>query len=147
MNYLKKYKLFNESIDDIKDSLLELKDDDWIVQHEKFDISSDFAFTDEFLIFKRGKSGYYLDNTECELFNINEVINNVIRFVNMCKIDDYKYRIITNDGQYTLDITKKINELDQVDISDVVGNTHLHFKKKTNIDLENIKFISCQILK
>jgi predicted membrane protein len=65
----------------------------------------------------------------------------------MCKIDDYKYRIITNDGQYTLDITKKINELDQVDISDVVGNTHLHFKKKTNIDLENIKFISCQILK
>jgi len=95
--------------------------------------------------------GYYLDSSECQLFNISEVIDDVLRFVDICRMYGNKFRIITHDGQYTLDLTKKIDNIENVDKSDVVEETHLHLKnkngKKDLIDLENIKFISCQILK
>jgi hypothetical protein len=155
MKRLKTYKIFEQSkiredIEDIKDIFLELRDEGWNVKHENFDISSEFAFTDEFFIFKKGKSGYYLDSSKCELFNISEVLNDVLRFVDVCEMYDNKFRIITHDGQYTLDITKKIHNLKEIDKSDVVEETHLHLKnnnKKGIIDLENVKFVSCQILK
>ena len=151
MKYLKR---FNESVDklrDIEDIFLELKDDGWKVVHEKFDVSSDYPFTNEFLIYKKGDSGYYLGDDKCELFNINDIVDDILRFCDICEINGDKYRIITSDGQYTLDITKKINNLNDVDKSDVLGETHLHLKKSSGkagiIDLDNIKFISCQILK
>lgn len=155
MKRLKTYKIFEQSkiredIEDIKDIFLELRDEGWNVKHENFDISSDYPFTDEFFIFKKGKSGYYLDSSKCELFNISEVLNDVLRFVDICEMYDNKFRIITHDGQYTLDITKKIHNLKEIDKSDVLEETHLHLKnnnKKGIIDLENVKFVSCQILK
>ena len=157
MRILKTYKVFEqeskirEDIEDIKDIFLELRDAGWIVKHESFDASSDYPFTDEFLIFKRGNSGYYLYHAECELFDISEVLDDVLRFADVCEMHGDKFRIITHDGQYTLDLTKKIGNLESVDKSDVLKETHLHLKGKTGkkdiIDLENIKFISCQVLK
>lgn len=149
MKYLKIYEDFNDTskIDDIKDVFLELKDEGWEVKHESFNVDSDYPFTEEFFIWKKGDSGYYLDGGTCALFDIKEVINEVLRFVDFCEINNLKYRVITSDGQYTLDITKKINNLKDVDKSDVLETTHLHFKKKPYIDLDNVKFVSCQILK
>lgn len=156
MKYLKR---FNESaqIDDIKDVFLELIDEGWKVKHESFEVDSDYPFTEEFFIWKKGDSGYYLDGGQCALFDIKKVIDEVLRFIELCEMSNLKYRIITSDGQYTLDITKKINNLNDVDKSDVLETTHLHFKKKSiirhgaifrdYIDLDNVKFVSCQILK
>lgn len=151
---IKNWKMFNESKSDIKvieDIFLELKDDGWKVKHESFEVNSDYPFTEEFFIWKKGNSGYYLDGGECGLFNTNEIIDYILRFCDICDTNSDKYRIITSDGQYTLDITKKINNLESVDKSDVLETTHLHLKKSSGkadiIDLDNVKFVSCQILK
>ena len=154
MRKIKTFRVFEqesirEDIEDIKDIFLELRDAGWIVKHESFDSSSEYPFTDEFIIFKRGNSGYYLYHAECELFDISEVLDDVLRFADVCEMHGDKFRIITHDGQYTLDLTKKIGDLESVDKSDILDETYLHLKtgKKDIIDLENIKFVSCQVLK
>jgi len=60
MRKLKTYKVFEqeskirEDIEDIKDIFLELRDTGWIIRYENFSLDSDYSFTDEFFIFKKG---------------------------------------------------------------------------------------------
>ena len=72
------------------------------------------------------------------------------RFTAICNINNINYRIITSDGEFTLDIKNKINNLSEIDESDILSKTHLHLKnssgKKGSIDIKNVKFCSCQIL-
>jgi hypothetical protein len=147
MKYLKR---FNESnqIEDIKDVFLELKDEGWKFKHESFDLDDDYAFTEEFYIWKKGDSGYYLDGGMCALFNINEVINEILRFIDICEINNIKYRIITSDGQYILDITEKVENLDSINKDDIIETRYVHHKKADKVDIVNLTlFISCQIMK
>ena len=150
MKYLKKFNESKSDIRDIEDIFLELKDDGWQVSHEEFDLSSDYPFTHEFTLYKKGNSGYYLDSSMCQLFKISDIIDYILRFYDICEMNNDKFRILVHDGQYMLDVTKKINNLNQVNKDDVLEQTHLHLKNKLKvniIDLDNVKFVSCQILK
>jgi hypothetical protein len=129
MKHIRLFENFNY-LYDIEDIFLELKDDGFRLYKESFPIDSDYPFTNEFLIY---------------------VVDVILRFVELCKINGLKYRIITHDGQFVIDLTSKLNNLEDINKNDVLESTDLHLKGKSGmqgrIDLENIKFVSCQILK
>ncbi len=153
MKYLKLYKehsIFEtkKTIVDIEDIFLELKDDGYEVLH----LSPDsYNFSDEFIIYKKGDSGYTLDGQSIGLFNLYDINEELIRFIDICGVNNIKCRVIVSDGEYTLVITNKIYNLSEINKDDVLSKTHLHLKtlskKNGYIDIENIKFCSCQILK
>jgi hypothetical protein len=150
MKYIKLFENFNY-LYDIEDIFLELQDSGFKLYKESFPKDSDYPFTNEFLIYKKGNSGYFIGGDEIELFNLYIVIDVILRFVELCKINGLKYRIITQDGQFTINLTNKLNNLLDINKDDVLKSTHLHLKRESGmqgrIDLENIKFVSCQILK
>jgi len=150
MKHIRLFDNFNY-LYDIEDIFLELKDDGFRLYKESFPIDSDYPFTNEFLIYKKGNSGYFIGGDEVELFNLYSVVDVILRFVELCKINGLKYRIITHDGQFVIDLTSKLNNLEDINKNDVLESTDLHLKGKSGmqgrIDLENIKFVSCQILK
>jgi len=159
MKYLKLYKelsIFeskNNLVLDIEDIFLELKDNDgYQVTHTNTSNSTlPFVFSDEFIIYKKGDSGYTLDSQGIALFNLHDINEELIRFKEICDVNNIKCRFIVSDGQYTLLITDKIYNLSQINRDDVLSVTHLHLKTLSNtngyIDIENVKFCSCQILK
>lgn len=166
MRYLRR--IFENINDDISDILLDLKDEGFRVYRESFNLDSDYPFnirkiwhilysvTDEFLIFKIGNSGYYVDTYEVELFPISITNYTIQRFKDICELYNKKYRIIINDGEFIIDITKspdnKLNNRFFIpEKEEILDITHLHFKYKSGtkgkVDLDNLKFISFQILK
>jgi hypothetical protein len=150
MKYIRLFENFNY-LYDIEDIFLELQDGGFKLYKESFPIDSDYLFTNEFLFYKKGDSGYVIGGDEIELFNLYSVMDVTLRFVELCKINNLKYRILTHDGQFVIDLTSKLNNLEDINKNDVLESTHLHLKGKSGmqgrIDLENIKFVSCQILK
>ena len=148
MKHLKTFESHSNinGLDDIKDIFLELKDEGWEVEHV-FDVDDRFPFTDEFLIFKRGDSGYYLNGVACELFNVSDINREILRFVDLCEINNDKFRVLASDVQYTLNLTSKIDNLEDIDHNDILSSSHLHFKDSNDIDLKNVQFVVCQILK
>jgi len=135
---------------DIKDIFLELCDINYELTHYNRS-SNNYKFSDEFFIYRNGNSGYSLDGKQIELFNLYDINEELLRFVKVCEINMIDYRIVVSDGEFTLDVKNKINNLSDVNQNDVLSKTHLHLKNKSGkrgyIDIENVKFCSCQILK
>ena len=149
MNYIKIFEDFSLT-NDIRDIFLELSDIGFeIYQYLPTKDKSDYyPFIEEFVIYKKGKSGYYINNHIIDLFNINDIIECIIRFYDLCKINSINCKILVHDAEFFLDITNKLDNLELVNNSDSVDSTHLHTKKVEGaIDLSNIKFCCCQILK
>lgn len=70
-----------------------------------------------------------------------------MRFVDLCEINNDKFRVLASDVQYTLNLTSKIDNLEDIDHNDILSSSHLHFKDSNDIDLKNVQFVVCQILK
>jgi len=137
---------------DIEDIFLELRDSNHQVTHFTTNPDDDnYQFSDEFIIFKLGDSGYSLDGKSIKVFNLYSINEELERFGEICNINNIKYRIITSDGEFTLNISDKISNLSSINEEDILSKTHLHLKntsgKKGYIDIENVKFCSCQIMK
>jgi hypothetical protein len=154
MKYLRR--IFENINDDISDVLLDLKDEGFRVYKESFNLDSDYPFTDEFLIYKIGNSGYYVDTYEVELFSISVAIYTIQRFKDICELYNRRYRIIIHDGEFIIDITKSSdsrlsNRFFTPEKEEILDITHLHLKNRAGtsgkVDLNNLKFISFQILK
>lgn len=162
MKHLTKYNLFEskdslkisvQTIEDIEDMFLTLKDDGFKVYKEDFFLYDDkeeaikYDFLVEFIVYKSGNSGYYLDHVNVGLFDIEEVMDSLNRFHFYCEDIKLPHKILANDGEFLLDITSKLDNLNDVSEYDSIHKHNVHFKKKKGVDLTNLKFISCQIMK
>ena len=155
MKYLKRF--LESTRDGISDILLELKDEGFYIIKD-YDMHSDYAFSDEFCIIKRGDSGYYVGDYQISLYNINEVLDTIYRFKDICELNNQKFKALVHDGEFLVDISEALNEEERLKNrifipkeGEVLLTTHLHLKNKTNkkglIDLENLKFVSLQIMR
>jgi hypothetical protein len=142
---------------DVSDILLELEDEGFYII-KNYDMHDDYAFSDEFCIVKKGDSGYYVGDYEISLYNINEVLDTIYRFKDIIELNNLKIRVLVHDGEFLVDISEALNQEERLKNriftpkdSEVLLKTHLHFKNRTNkkglIDLENLKFVSLQIMR
>jgi hypothetical protein len=151
MKHIKLFENFNY-LYDIEDIFLELIDD-YFFLHQSVMYDNRYDFSHEYLLYTLGDTGYVLiadgEEKKIGLFDIDRVIDVLIRFKSICDINKKVSRIIAHDGEYIINLTDKLENIDKVSKDDILSSTHLHCKsnKAGIIDLENLKWVSCQIIK